>query len=95
VEGRSEKEILGFHLLIDGKSVYQKVGKKSNDLEWRTWDLRKYLGKKAKVKWLINERVAVGLSQRIISFFPNFPPPRSLDLFLIPPRFTAGTGTFQ
>ena len=45
-----KNEILGFHLLIVGKSVYQKVGKKSNDLEWRTWDLRKYLGKKAKVQ---------------------------------------------
>jgi len=50
VGGGSEKEILGVHLLIDGQSVYQEAGKKSNDLEWRTWDLRKYRGKKAKVQ---------------------------------------------
>jgi hypothetical protein len=36
VEGGSEKEILGVHLSIDGKSVYQEVGKNCNDLEWRT-----------------------------------------------------------
>ena len=50
VAGGSEKEILGVHLLVEGVSVYQEVGKKSNDLEWRTWDLKEYRGKKAKVQ---------------------------------------------
>ena len=50
VAGGSEKEILGVHLIIDEQSVYQEVGKKNNDLEWRTWDLKKYRGKKAKVQ---------------------------------------------
>ena len=50
VAGGSEKEILGVHLLVEGVSVYQEVGKKSNDLEWRTWDLKDYRGKKAKVQ---------------------------------------------
>ena len=50
VAGGSEKEILGVHLLVEGVSVYQEVGRKSNDLEWRTWDLKEYRGKKAKVQ---------------------------------------------
>ena len=50
VAGGSEKEILGVHLLVEGMSVYQEVGKRSNDLEWRTWDLREYRGKKAKIQ---------------------------------------------
>ncbi|MGY8986854.1 MAG: hypothetical protein ACKVIX_09535, partial [Sphingomonadales bacterium] len=50
VSGGIEKEILGVHLLVDGLSVYQEVGKQSNDLEWRTWNLKKYRGKKAKIQ---------------------------------------------
>ena len=50
VAGGSEKEILGVHLVVDGKSVYQEVGKKNNDLEWRTWNIKKYRGKKGQIK---------------------------------------------
>ena len=54
VAGGSEKEILGVHLLVDGESVYQEVGKKNNDLEWRTWNIKEYRGKKGKIK-LVDE----------------------------------------
>ena len=54
VAGGSEKEILGVHMLVDGQSVYQEVGKKNNDLEWRTWKIKKYRGKKGRIK-LVDE----------------------------------------
>tara|TARA_B100000989_G_scaffold53931_1_gene36174 strand:+ start:4376 stop:7099 length:2724 start_codon:yes stop_codon:yes gene_type:complete len=54
VGGGSEKEILGVHLLVDGQSVYQEVGKQNNDLEWRSWDLKQYRGKKAQLQ-LVDE----------------------------------------
>ena len=54
IAGGSEKEILGVHLMVDGQSVYQEVGKKNNDLEWRTWNIKKFLGKKGQVK-LVDE----------------------------------------
>lgn len=54
VAGGSEKEILGVHLIVDGESVYQEVGKKNNDLEWRTWNIKEYHGKKGKIK-LVDE----------------------------------------
>ena len=54
IAGGSEKEILGVHLMVDGQSVYQEVGKKNNDLEWRTWNIKKFRGKKGQVK-LVDE----------------------------------------
>ena len=54
VAGGSEREILGVHLLVDNQSVYQEVGNRNNDLKWKSWDLKKYRGKKAKVQ-LVDE----------------------------------------
>tara|TARA_Y100001934_G_scaffold2744_1_gene4192 strand:- start:48 stop:2810 length:2763 start_codon:yes stop_codon:yes gene_type:complete len=50
VAGGSDKSILGVHLLIDGESVLQEVGKNDNDFTWRKWDLRKYKGKKGQIR---------------------------------------------
>jgi len=44
VAGGDNREQLGIHLMIDGASVLQAVGKNSNDFEWQSWDLRKYQG---------------------------------------------------
>ena len=54
VAGGSEEETLGVQIEVDGQLVYHEVGKKNNDLEWRTWEVKEYRGKKGRIK-LIDE----------------------------------------
>lgn len=49
VAGGGDRSKLGVHLMVDGKSVFQEVGKNNNDFTWRTWDVKQYRGKKAAV----------------------------------------------
>ncbi|MEO0413756.1 MAG: hypothetical protein AAF226_02250, partial [Verrucomicrobiota bacterium] len=54
IAGGNDTEKLGAHLLINGKSVAQSVGKQNNDFEWQKWDLTPYQGQKAQVQ-LVDE----------------------------------------
>ena len=94
IAGGSEKEILGVHLMVDGQSVYQEVGKKNNDLEWRTWNIKKFRGKKGQVK-LVDESKGGGvLFPRIISYSPIWQALQSQALSPMHPRSTGETGMF-
>lgn len=50
IAGGNDEEVTGVHLLIDGVSLFKEGGSRSNDFAWRTWDVRKFLGKWAEVK---------------------------------------------
>ena len=50
IAGGNDKNKLGVYLLINGKRVLQSVGKNGVECHWKTWDLSKYSGQKAKIE---------------------------------------------
>ena len=50
VSGGDDAEKLGVHLMIDGQSVAQALGEKSNVLTPRTWDVRAWKGQQASLQ---------------------------------------------
>lgn len=56
VAGGDNKNQLGVFLEIDGKQIYQALGKKSNDYDLKTWDVKKYRGNKARIRLVDNSR---------------------------------------
>ena len=80
--------------MVDGQSVYQEVGKKNNDLEWRTWNIKKFQGKKGQVK-LVDESKGgwgfVSADHFVLSDLASTP---KSGAFSMPPRSTGETGMF-
>ncbi|MCM8541693.1 MAG: glycosyl hydrolase [Lentisphaeraceae bacterium] len=50
IAGGNDKNKLGVFLIIDGKRVLQEVGKNGVECHWKTWDLKKFKGKKARIE---------------------------------------------
>ncbi|MDP4883977.1 MAG: non-lysosomal glucosylceramidase [Opitutales bacterium] len=56
--GGNDKEALTVSLWIDGKLVRSTTGKDSDNMEWATWDVESFTGKKAHIE--INDQASGG-----------------------------------
>lgn len=50
IGGGRHKETVGIELLVDGKSVRSATGPESEELEWASWDVTEFSGRKARVR---------------------------------------------
>ena len=50
IAGGKDKNKLGVYLLIKGKRALHEVGKNGVECHWKTWDVKKYIGQKARIE---------------------------------------------
>jgi hypothetical protein len=50
IGGGPHKETVGVELLVDGKPIRRATGRESEELEWTSWDVTEFAGRKARLR---------------------------------------------